>query len=217
MRDKSTRILLERLIVGPFQSNCWILGCKETLEGIVIDPGDEAKRILKTIEKHELTLKQVIHTHGHLDHVSATSVIQQETDALVLMHEADEFLLENLSLQASTFGIPAPEVPVVNQHIHEGDEFSFGVHTLSVIETPGHSPGGVCLRLEEEKLLFAGDTLFAGSIGRTDLWDASYKQLIRSISEKLLPLDDDMVIHPGHGPSTTLEDEKRYNPFLQEL
>jgi len=222
MRNKHTQILLERLVVGPFQSNCWILGCEETLEGIVIDPGDDAERILKVIEQHELALKYIIHTHGHLDHVAATSVVQLETGAAVLMHEADQMLLENLPLQASMFGLTTPDTPVVDRYIHEGDKISFSVHILSVIETPGHSPGGVCLKLGgvEAKpalpLLFVGDTLFAGSIGRTDLWGASYPQLIRSIREKLWPLDDDMVIHTGHGPSTTLGDEKRRNPFLQE-
>ena len=214
MSNKFTQILLERLIVGPFQSNCWILGCKETLEGILIDAGDEAERILKTIEQHELTLKYIVHTHGHLDHVSATSFIQQETEADVLMHKADEKLLNNLPKQASMFGVATPEIPVVDQYIHEGDKISFGLHPLSVIETPGHSPGGVCLKLESKgKMIFVGDTLFAGSIGRTDLWEASHEQLIRSIKEKLLPLDDDMVVHPGHGPSTTLKDEKRWNPW----
>lgn len=215
MRNKSAQILLEHLVVGPFQSNCWILGCERTLEGIVIDPGDEAERILKAIDQLELALKYVVLTHGHLDHVSATSVIQRETDAKVLMHKADQKLLENLPLQASMFGLTAPEIPVINHHIHEGALISFGEHALSVIETPGHSPGGVCLKLDGEgKMLFVGDTLFAGSIGRTDLWGASHPQLLRSIREKLLPLDNDLIVHTGHGPSTTLGDEKRWNPFL---
>lgn len=215
MSKKSKQILLERLIVGPFLSNCWILGCRETQEGILIDPGDEAESILKTTERHELSLKYIIHTHGHLDHVSATNAIQQETKAKVLMHKADEKLLENLPLQASMFGVSKPEIPSIDRYIQEGDRVSFGLHTLSVIETPGHSPGGICLRLEGEKVLFVGDTIFAGSIGRTDLWEASYNQLISSIKKKLLTLDDDMIIYPGHGPSSKIGYERRYNPFLQ--
>ncbi|MCZ6679279.1 MAG: MBL fold metallo-hydrolase [Candidatus Poribacteria bacterium] len=210
-------MILESLVVSPFQSNCWILGCEETRAGVVIDPGDEAERILKVVEAHKLTLKYLIHTHGHLDHVSATAAIQRETGAPVLIHEADGMLLDHLSAQGMMFGIAAPEPPAVDQYIREGDRISFGQYTLSVIETPGHSPGGICLKLEDEGLLFAGDTLFQGSIGRTDLWGASYEQLMDSIRDQLMPLDDETIVHPGHGPSTTLGREKRENPFLQGL
>ena len=211
-------MILEQLVVSPFQSNCWIFGCEGTHEGVVIDPGDEAERILDSINAHKLTIKYAIHTHGHLDHVAATAAVHRETGCLVLIHEADQILLDNLPVQAAMFGGDEPEIPKVDQYIREGDRISFGRHTVSVIETPGHSPGGVCLKLEEdEPALFAGDTLFQGSIGRTDLWGGSHEQLIQSIREKLWPLDDDTVIYPGHGPSTTLGGEKRHNPFLQGL
>ena len=210
------KLILECLIVPPFESNCWILGSSETQAAVVIDPGDEAG-ILKTLEAHKLTLKYLIHTHGHLDHVSATTALQQETGAQVLIHKADQVLLDNLDLQGTMFGLAASEPPTVDRYICEGDRIEWGEYTLSVIETPGHSPGGVCLNLEGEKILLAGDTLFQDSIGRTDLWGGDYEQLLDSIREKLWPLDDNTIVCPGHGPRTTIGREKRENPFLQGL
>ena len=211
-------MILDQLVVSPFQSNCWIFGCDETREGVVIDPGDEAERILECVEKHGLTIKYLIHTHGHLDHVGATAAVQRETGGLTLIHEADQIMLDNLPAQAALFGGSDPEIPAVDQYIKEGDLISFGRYLLSVIETPGHSPGGICLKLEgNEQGLFAGDTLFQGSIGRTDLWGGSYEQLMDSIRDQLWQLDDDTVVFPGHGPKTTIGDEKRNNPFLQGL
>lgn len=210
------KLILECLVVPPFESNCWILGCSETQAAVVIDPGDEAG-ILKIIEAHQLTLKYLIHTHGHLDHVSATAALQQETEAPVLIHEADQILLDNLELQGTMFGLTAPATPTVDNYISEGDRVDWGKYTLSVIETPGHSPGGVCLNLEGEKILFAGDTLFQDSIGRTDLWGGDYEQLLDAIREKLWQLDDDTIVCPGHGPRTTIGRERRENPFLQGL
>ena len=211
-------MILEQLVVSPFQSNCWILGCDETREGVVIDPGDEAERILKSVQAHELSIKHLIHTHGHLDHVGATATVQRETGSLMLIHEADQVMLDNLVVQATMFGAEEPESPSVSRYLREGDNISFGLYTLSVIETPGHSPGGVCLKLETDGPgLFAGDTIFRGSIGRTDLWGASYKQLIGSIRDKLWSLPDDTIIYPGHGPRTALGEEKQNNPFLQGL
>ncbi len=211
-------MIVEQVVVSPFESNCWILGCEKTREGVVIDPGDEAERILEVVNQHTLTLKYAIHTHAHLDHISATSVIQAETGAEVLIHAAEQPLLDNLPAQASLFGFPTPAAPTVDRYIREGEKISFAGYTLSVIETPGHSPGSISLRLDgPEKLLFTGDALFQGSIGRTDLWGSSYSQLIHSIREKLFPLDEEIVIHPGHGASSTLGAEKHWNPFLQEF
>ena len=210
------KLILECLVVPPFESNCWILGCSETEEAVVIDPGDAAG-ILQTLKTHQFTVKYLIHTHGHIDHVSATSAIQRQTGAPVLLHEADQILLDNLTLQGTMFGLSAPAPPTVDRYICEGDRIDWGQHTLSVIETPGHSPGGVCLNLEEEKVLFAGDTLFQDSIGRTDLWGGDYEQLLDSIRENLWRLDDDTIVCPGHGPRTTIGREKRENPFLQGL
>ena len=210
------KLILECLAIPPFESNCWILGCSETHAAVVIDPGDEA-RILQTLQEHKLTLKYLIHTHGHLDHVSATAAVQQETGAPVLIHEADQIFLDNLELQGTMFGLAAPALPTVDEYISEGDGIDWGQYTLSVIETPGHSPGGVCLNLEGEKILFAGDTLFQDSIGRTDLWGGDYEQLLDSIRDKLWLLDDDTIVCPGHGPRTTIGREKRENPFLQGL
>jgi glyoxylase-like metal-dependent hydrolase (beta-lactamase superfamily II) len=210
------KLILECLVVPPFESNCWILGCSETEEAVVIDPGDAAG-ILQTLKTHQFTVKYLIHTHGHIDHVSATAAIQRQTGAPVLLHEADQILLDNLTLQGTMFGLTAPPAPTVDRHICEGDRIDWGRYTLSVMETPGHSPGGVCLNLEGEKILFAGDTLFQDSIGRTDLWGGDYEQLLDSIREKLWPLDDDTIVCPGHGPRTTIGREKRENPFLQGL
>jgi glyoxylase-like metal-dependent hydrolase (beta-lactamase superfamily II) len=210
------KLILECLVVPPFESNCWILGCSETEEAVVIDPGDAAG-ILQTLKTHQFTVKYLIHTHGHIDHVSATATIQQQTGAPVLLHEADQILLDNLTLQGTMFGLTAPPAPTVDKYICEGDEINWGQHTLSVIDTPGHSPGGVCLNLEGEQILFAGDTLFQGSIGRTDLWGGDSEQLLDSIQEKLWRLDDDTIVCPGHGPRTTIGREKRENPFLQGL
>ena len=211
-------MILDQLVVSPFQSNCWIFGCDETLEGVVIDPGDEAERILESVENYGLTIKYLIHTHGHLDHVGATAAVQRETDGLTLIHEADQIMLDNLPAQAALFGGGDPEIPTVGQYIKEGDLISFGRYGLSVIETPGHSPGGICLKLEgKEQGVFAGDTLFKGSIGRTDLWGGSYEQLLDSIRDQLLALDDDTPVFPGHGPQTTIGAEKRNNPFLHGL
>ena len=210
------KLILECLVVPPFGSNCWILGCSETEEAVVIDPGDAAG-ILQTLKTHQFTVKYLIHTHGHIDHVSATVAIQRQTGAPVLLHEADQILLDNLTLQGTMFGLTAPPAPTVDKYICEGDEINWGQHTLSVIDTPGHSPGGVCLNLEGEQILFAGDTLFQGSIGRTDLWGGDSEQLLDSIQEKLWRLDDDTIVCPGHGPRTTIGREKRENPFLQGL
>ena len=210
------KLILECLVVPPFESNCWILGCSETEEAVVIDPGDAAG-ILQTLKTHQFTVKYLIHTHGHIDHVSATAAIQRQTGAPVLLHEADQILLDNLTLQGTMFGLTAPPAPTVDKYICEGDEIIWGQHTLSVIDAPGHSPGGVCLNLEGEQILFAGDTLFQGSIGRTDLWGGDPEQLLDSIQEKLWRLDDDTIVCPGHGPRTTIGREKRENPFLQGL
>ena len=156
-------MILDQLVVSPFQSNCWIFGCDETREGVVIDPGDEAERILESVQNHGLTIKYLIHTHGHLDHVGATAAVQRETNGLTLIHEADQIMLDNLPAQAALFGGGDPEIPTVDQYIKEGDLISFGRYVLSVIETPGHSPGGICLKLEgKEQGVFAGDTLFQG-------------------------------------------------------
>ena len=210
------KLILECLTVPPFQSNCWILGCGETQLAVVIDPGDEAA-ISQILNAHNLSVKYLIHTHGHLDHVSATAAIQQQTGAPVLIHKEDQILLDNLELQGTMFGLIAPEAPTVDRYIGEGETIDWSGHTLSVIETPGHSPGGICLNLEGEDILFAGDTLFHNSIGRTDLWGGDYEQLLASIQEKLWQLDDDTIVCPGHGPRTTIGREKRENPFLQGL
>lgn len=201
------------ITVGPFQENCYLVHCDETGEGYVVDPGDEAERILEVIRETGMKPKAVINTHAHLDHVGAVSEICEALDLRFHLHADDQFLLEGLPDQAAMFGLPAPRVPAVDEVIVAGAVYSVGPHELEVLHTPGHSPGSVCFYDGKETLL-GGDVLFAGSIGRTDLPRGSFAQLERSIREKIYVLPDPVVIFPGHGPATTVGREKTSNPFV---
>lgn len=194
-------------------ANCYILGCEDTGEAAVIDPGDEADRILIKLSEARLKVKYLINTHGHFDHVAANKRMKEITDADLLIHPEDAPMLAELNKAASSFGLSAENSPDADRHINDGDEISFGSITLKVIHTPGHSRGGICLYTPG--YLFVGDTLFAGSIGRTDLPGGSYDTLIASIKEKLLVFDDNTIVYPGHGPETTIGREKKINPFLR--
>ncbi len=204
---------IERLEVGVFAENCYVVGCERTRAGVVIDPGDEAPRILRKVRELELEIKAVLLTHAHLDHVQAASEVKQALGAPLAMHREDRFLLDNVAAQAGAFGLPAPPVPSVDRFLDEGDEVAFGAVTLKVLCTPGHSPGS--LTFYGDGVAFVGDVLFAGSIGRTDLPGGDLHTLIRSIREKLFPLGDETVVLSGHGPETTIGREKASNPFLQ--
>ncbi len=205
-------MIIKTLEVGPIMANCYILGCEETKEAVVIDPGDEADRILMTLAQDKLKVKYIINTHGHFDHVGANRALKEATKADLMIHAEDEPMLSELALHARSFGLDAENSPPADINISHNDEIKFGNITLKVIHTPGHSRGGVCLLTD--KVLIAGDTLFAGSIGRTDLPGGDYETLISSIKTKLLCLDEDTVVYTGHGPSTTIGREKKINPFL---
>jgi glyoxylase-like metal-dependent hydrolase (beta-lactamase superfamily II) len=211
-------MILEKLIVGPFQCNCTILGCEKTREAVIIDPGEESERILARIAQLNLKPKYLIHTHAHLDHVSALADVQDHCGGQSCLHRGDEWLFDNVAIQAALFGLPAPRQGKIDQWIEDGDAIPFGKEKLQVLYTPGHTPGSVSFLLEQASgdQLFTGDTLFNRSIGRTDLWGGDYEQIIASIKNKLLPLDEKTVIHAGHGPNSTIGEEKRANPFLIE-
>jgi hydroxyacylglutathione hydrolase len=194
-------------------ANCFILGCETTKEAAVIDPGDDADRILMILAKENLTVKYLVNTHGHFDHVGANKRMKEVTGAPLAIHTEDVPMLSQLSRSAASFGLAAENSPEPDLLLHDGDTVTFGDITLKVIHTPGHSRGGICLYTKGH--LFAGDTLFAGSIGRTDLPGGDYDTLIASIKEKLLALPDDTVVYTGHGPETTIANEKRMNPFLR--
>ncbi len=206
-------MIIKKLEVGPIMANCFIVGCETTKQAAVIDPGDDADRILMELAKSELKVKYLINTHGHFDHVGANKRMKEATGAELAIHPDDESMLEQLSQSAMMFGLSAENSPPADIALNDGDTLSFGEITLQVMHTPGHSKGGVCLYTKGH--LFAGDTLFAGSIGRTDLQGGDYDTLIASIKDRLLPLPENTVVYTGHGPETSIGNEKRMNPFLR--
>ncbi len=203
---------IEVLPVGPLQVNCYLLMCDETGKGIVVDPGDEGARILDAVSARGCELVAVINTHGHFDHIGANAYIIEQTGVELMMHAADVPLLAQAASHANIYGLSVVPSPAPTRLLAEGDEVSVGELRLKVIHLPGHSPGGICLHVGDD--LFVGDGLFAGSIGRTDLPGGSHDELISGIRRKLLTLADETVVHPGHGPETTIGREKLHNPFL---
>jgi glyoxylase-like metal-dependent hydrolase (beta-lactamase superfamily II) len=214
----SNQLIHEVLPVGFLQCNCHVVGDPETHEAVVIDPGDEPDSIFAALRRHNLTVKAILITHAHPDHVGGAAKLKAATGAPVLMHPDDRWLLDNVAMQCAAFGFPAPPAVQMDAALQPGDDLRWGTNLRAqVLHTPGHTPGSSCLYLPDHKILFVGDTLFAGSIGRTDLWGGSYDAILRSIHAQLLPLDPDTVVYPGHGPQTTLADEKDSNPFLRSL
>jgi hydroxyacylglutathione hydrolase len=218
------RFLHFSLPVGLLQCNCSIVGDPVTREAIVIDPGDEIHRVMDLLGRHKLQVKAIVSTHAHIDHVGGLKKLHDYTGAPVLMHRDDVPLYQAMDMQAGFLGIEPPPITEVDQFLREGDTLTWGNLRAQVIHTPGHSPGSSCLFLPAEAgkvtvttpVLFAGDTLFAGSIGRTDLWGGSTEEIMKSLMTKLLVLPDETVVHPGHGPSTFIGREKQSNPFLTE-
>lgn len=207
-------MIVETLAVGPLGCNCVVLGCPETRQAVVVDPGGDPDRIASVLDRHGLTPVALFHTHAHFDHVMGTAELKQRFGAAVLLHAGDLPLYEQLPMQGSFFGMTVPPAPAVDRFVEDREPLPIGSETSEVLHTPGHTPGSVCLHVGSQHLLLTGDTLFAGGIGRTDLWGGSHPTLMRSIQERLLPLDPMTRVIPGHGPETTVGREARTNPFL---
>jgi hydroxyacylglutathione hydrolase len=204
----------EILAVGPLQCNCSIVGDETSREAMVIDPGDDIDDIMGIIGKHGLTLKQIVITHAHIDHVGGAMKLKRLTGAPVLLNQNDHMLLKMLDVQAAWIGVRPPENVSIDQGLVSGDVVKAGTLEATVIHTPGHTEGSVCLYFASDKKLIAGDTLFAGSIGRTDLPGGSYEKIIDSLHGQLMQLPDDTVVIPGHGELTTIGQERETNPFI---
>lgn len=206
----------EILPVGPLQCNCSVIGDEKSREAMVIDPGDDIADILAIIAKHNLTVKQIVITHAHIDHVGGAMKLREATGAPILLNENDYALLKLLDVQAAWIGMKSPGKVEIDQSIGEQQTVQAGSLLANVMQTPGHTEGSICLYFPAEKKLIAGDTLFAGSIGRTDLPGGSFDKIIRSLHEKLLALPDETTVVPGHGPLTTIGEERESNPFLKK-
>jgi len=208
-------LILKALTVGPLETNCYILGDEKSKEAIVIDPGGDFKEIEEQLKESKLKIKYIVLTHGHFDHTGALAQLKKATGAEVLIHAEDASMLSPAG-QAQPFSMESGAVAcTADRTTEEGDKIKFGQYSLEVLHTPGHTPGGISLLID--KMIFVGDTLFCGSIGRTDLPGGSFERLIDSIKRKLLTNGDDYMIYPGHGPASTIGEERRNNPFLTEV
>ncbi len=208
-------MVLETFPVGPLACNCTILGDEEALEAIVIDPGDEVGRIHRRLTELGLKLKQILVTHAHIDHVGGALKLKRLTGAPIFLNERDLPLLKMMQMQAAWLGLTTPETAPPDETLAEGQLVGLARFPAQVLHTPGHTQGSICLHFAPLKLLVAGDTLFAGSIGRTDLPGGDFDQIIDSIHSRLLELSDNTKVLPGHGPTTTIGEERAHNPFLQ--
>jgi hydroxyacylglutathione hydrolase len=206
----------EILPVGPLRCNCSVIGDETTREAMVIDPGDDLSKILAILQKHHLTVKQIVITHAHIDHVGGAMKLRALTGAPIFLNENDCALLKMLDVQAAWLGMEAPEKVEIDQSPGHGDTLRTGTLVSTVLHTPGHTEGSICLYFPAEKKLIAGDTLFAGSVGRTDLPGGSFEKIIASLKGHLLALPDETAVVPGHGSLTTIGEERESNPFLQD-
>jgi len=207
-------LLVETVTNGPFVENCYIIADAQGREAIVVDPGDEEQRIVERVHALDVKPKEIVCTHAHIDHVGAVAGLKRLWGVPFALHPAERSLLEHLPTQSAAFGLPPKEVPQVDRELVDGEAFSVGQLRCQVRVTPGHSPGGCCLYFEEQAVVLVGDTLFAGSIGRSDLPGGDMDTLLDSIRQTLLPLDDSTVVYSGHGPATTIGVERQANPFL---
>lgn len=213
MPEKERVPIVVRLTVGALQENCYLYACPQTREAVIIDPGDEAQRIIKTIRKHSLVPRYILNTHGHFDHIGAIDAVSEEYPVPLAIHEADAFMYTSEEM-ARMIGRRPPLVKrKPDLFLKEGDHISIGTLTLEVLHTPGHSPGGVCF-VSRPYHVFSGDTLFYRGIGRTDLVGGSFEQLAEAIRTKLYTLEDDLIVYPGHGRDSTIIEEKHENPFV---
>jgi glyoxylase-like metal-dependent hydrolase (beta-lactamase superfamily II) len=211
-------MIIETRAVGPFFKNGFILGCDETGEAALIDPGDEVAELLAIAARRQLTVRRILLTHAHVDHITGVAAAKAALGVPVHLHQADLFLYQNAVQQGALFGLPVTAPPPVDVFYSAGEVIAFGTLDVRPLHTPGHCPGGVCLQAAKRATngdkLFVGDTLFAGSIGRTDLPGGDYETLIHSIKTVLFAFPDETEVFPGHGPSTTIGEERRTNPFL---
>ncbi len=206
-------MIVERLVVGMFECNCYLVGCEDTKEGIIIDPGGDAPLILDRVGQLGLTIKHIVNTHGHIDHIAANRPVKEATGAEIAIHKDDaEWLVTDQGSYARMLGVLSPG-PAADVLLTEGDEISFGDHSLQVIHTPGHSLGGISL--VGDGMVFCGDTLFAMGVGRVDLPGGSWETLMQSIQTRLFTMPDDTVAYTGHGAPTTVGREKQLNPFFK--
>lgn len=205
-------MIIKMLVVGPIQANCYIVGCEKTGEAAIVDPGDEADRIVQVLNDNKLTAKYIIDTHGHFDHVGANKQVKEMTGGLIVIHPKDAHMLNEISRAAATWGMSVDNSPPPDLEVDEGDVISVGTIEFKVLHTPGHTPGGISLYADN--IVLVGDTLFAGSIGRTDFPGGDYQALISNVRDKLFPLGDDVQVLSGHGPVTTIGRERQYNPFF---
>ncbi|MDE3091312.1 MAG: MBL fold metallo-hydrolase [Chloroflexota bacterium] len=208
-------MLLETLVVGPLAVNCYVIGDENTREALVIDPGDDAQNILDTIRQGRLIVKAIVNTHAHFDHVGAVESIREASGAPFMLHVDEAPILSAASQSAAMWGMQVKQPKPADRLLREGDEVRVGAITFKVLHTPGHTPGGLCLLADQR--VFVGDTLFQGSIGRTDFPGGDYATLMASIRDKLLPLPDETVVYAGHGAATTIGEEKQFNPFVRPL
>jgi glyoxylase-like metal-dependent hydrolase (beta-lactamase superfamily II) len=207
-------MIFESIPVGPLSVNCYIIGCEKDHEGIVVDPGGDVELIADLVQQHGLKIGTIIDTHGHFDHIGGNREALATFGAKLLIHEADAPMLSRAAEVAHRYGLQGENSPDADAYLTDGMEILFGTCRLKVLHTPGHTAGGCSLYFAEDRIVITGDTLFADSIGRTDLPGGSHEQLLDSIRTKLFTLPDDVIAYPGHGPQTTIGHEKRCNPYF---